>query len=252
MHSWAGMRNHWLFHLVHSGRGSFCIGGKTFPLIEGEGFLAPPNTKIHYWADSAQPWAYSWLGCAGTAAEFCFAACGLSAEHPIYRSEDLAFYRVGGEFMALMGRLKEYSDSFSRSAGLYEAFARLREAACERTALPTATPPRNLAEAYGEAVQLFIQANYSCASTRIEDMAEKVGVSRKYLSEVIHRKFGKSPRALLSEYRLDRACALLTDTNLNVSAIAASVGFGDQSAFSRAFHQAYGISPSEWRSKGSS
>ena len=59
-----GIRDHYLIHLVVSGRGVFEVGGKTFAVAPGDLFFAKPSQLIRYTADEQQPWEYSWLGLA--------------------------------------------------------------------------------------------------------------------------------------------------------------------------------------------
>ncbi|MFM0076667.1 helix-turn-helix transcriptional regulator [Paraburkholderia sediminicola] len=46
---------------------------------------------------------------------------------------------------------------------------------------------------------------------------------------------------------LERACALLSRSSQAIATVAQKVGFYDQSHFNRAFRQAYGIAPSNYR-----
>jgi AraC-like DNA-binding protein len=246
-HAWRGIRDHWLFHLVHSGRGEVKVAGALRRLGAGEGFLAPPDTEVLYRADGADPWSYSWIACAGSAAAACLAACGLGPGAFFYRSGDAAFTARQGIFASLIGRLAACRDDFLRTAWLYEALAGLRQASADPVDITPPAPAGRPADAYWEAVREFVRANYSRGDARIEQLAARIGVSRKHLSEVVRRRCGLSPRALLSEYRLDRAAALLEGTALSVRAIASSVGFADQMAFSKAFRRAKGRSPSAWR-----
>ncbi|ANY25121.1 MULTISPECIES: AraC family transcriptional regulator [Gordonia] len=77
-------------------------------------------------------------------------------------------------------------------------------------------------------------------------VAAEVGMSMRY----VHKLFsttGTTPRAWLYARRLDRARALLAQTDLCVADICAQVGFRDASHFSRAFSRTFGVSPSRYR-----
>ena len=54
-----GIRDHYLIHLVVSGKGTFEVGGQTFAVAPGDLFFARPNQLIRYTADEQQPWEYS-------------------------------------------------------------------------------------------------------------------------------------------------------------------------------------------------
>jgi transcriptional regulator GlxA family with amidase domain len=51
----------------------------------------------------------------------------------------------------------------------------------------------------------------------------------------------------VAKVRLDHARELLRTTDLPVKVVAARVGFQDRSHFSRAFRQAHGADPSQYR-----
>ena len=59
-----GIRDHYLIHLVVSGKGTFEVGGKTFEVVPGDLFFARPSQLIRYSADEQQPW--STVGSAST------------------------------------------------------------------------------------------------------------------------------------------------------------------------------------------
>lgn len=245
-HAWGGLRDHWLFHLVHRGQGRVTLGGTTVALGPGEGFLVAPDTEVQYQADGLDPWSYTWVACAGPVAEVSFAACGLGAGQPWYRSGDPEFYRPGGGWFRRVATLMAPDDLFVVTAGLFGALADLKRAGrSSETGGPQGVV--RPADLYWNAVQDCLRTTFSRPDTRVEAWATRIGITRKYLSEVVKQRCGTSPRALLTAYRLDRARVLLRSTGLGIGGVAASVGYRDQLAFSRAFHRAYGLSPTAWR-----
>ena len=50
-----GIRDHYLIHLVVSGKGIFEVGGRTWEVSEGDLFFARPSQLIRYTADEQQP-----------------------------------------------------------------------------------------------------------------------------------------------------------------------------------------------------
>ncbi len=63
-----GIRDHYLIHLVVSGKGIFEVGGRTWEVAAGDLFFARPSQLIRYTADEQQPWEYSWVGFNGACA----------------------------------------------------------------------------------------------------------------------------------------------------------------------------------------
>ena len=58
----------------------------------------------------------------------------------------------------------------------------------------------------------------------VDDMAGAAGLSRAHFSREFKRAFGESPRAYLLTRRLERAAALLRNTDRSVAEISLSVG----------------------------
>ena len=63
-----GIRDHYLIHLVLSGKGVFEVSGRTWEVSAGDLFFARPSQLIRYTADEQQPWEYSWVGFNGACA----------------------------------------------------------------------------------------------------------------------------------------------------------------------------------------
>lgn len=78
-------------------------------------------------------------------------------------------------------------------------------------------------------------------------LARRADLTPTRLARLIRRFFGLTPSQYITQARLAAAARLLQDTQLGVSDIAYQCGFYDHSAFSRAFHSAMGITPSEYR-----
>lgn len=79
----------------------------------------------------------------------------------------------------------------------------------------------------------------------ISDMARIAAQSESSLFVAFQRYFGASPMRWLAEQRLQTARAMLRDADIDLSIgdIANSVGYQDQSAFSRAFSRRFGCAP---------
>jgi AraC-like DNA-binding protein len=92
----------------------------------------------------------------------------------------------------------------------------------------------------------YIQHHSACALSR-QQIAEAVGVSKNYLTQIFHQELGISPWEYLSRYRIKQARELLRETNASVTAIAAQVGFEDASYFGRVFRKQVGCSPQAYR-----
>jgi AraC-like DNA-binding protein len=91
-----------------------------------------------------------------------------------------------------------------------------------------------------------VEANLSKDWT-VESMAERAGLSTSRLHAVFQENLGKSPRAWLTELRLERVCRLLSSTDLPIAELAYRIGYADQSALTRAMRKATGMTPAAYR-----
>jgi len=95
---------------------------------------------------------------------------------------------------------------------------------------------------------VYMHQNYAQPLTR-KELAEKVGVSENYLSQIFHQELGISPWDSLTRLRIQKAKELLTGNEDTITRVAMQVGFNDSGYFSRVFRKLTGLSPQEYRSK---
>lgn len=78
-------------------------------------------------------------------------------------------------------------------------------------------------------------------------MAAAAGLSRAHFSREFRRTFGESPHAYLLTRRLERAAALLRNTDNSVLEICSAVGLQSLGSFTTSFKRIYGKTPTEYR-----
>jgi AraC-like DNA-binding protein len=81
----------------------------------------------------------------------------------------------------------------------------------------------------------------------VDDMARAAGLSRAHFSREFKRAFGASPHAYLLTRRLERAAALLRNTDRSVADVCLSVGLVSVGSFTTSFTRMYGKSPTAYR-----
>lgn len=79
------------------------------------------------------------------------------------------------------------------------------------------------------------------------ELARRVGSNERSLTDLFRRRLGLPVFAWLREERHKRACDLLLSTTCDMIGIAANVGYGNAAAFSTAFRERYGLTPSAYR-----
>jgi AraC-like DNA-binding protein len=83
----------------------------------------------------------------------------------------------------------------------------------------------------------------------IDDLAHAAGLSRAHFSREFRRAFGESPHQYLLTRRLERAAALLRNTDRSVADICFSVGLQSVGSFTTSFTRTFGKSPTTYRAE---
>lgn len=84
-------------------------------------------------------------------------------------------------------------------------------------------------------------------SWTLDELARELGMSRSVLAERFAHFVGIPPMQYLAQWRMQLAAALLSGTSLNLAEIADRVGYGSETAFSRAYKRQVGMAPADWR-----
>ncbi|RAJ04804.1 helix-turn-helix domain-containing protein [Arenibacter echinorum] len=85
----------------------------------------------------------------------------------------------------------------------------------------------------------------------IEQIADKMNVSQRYLSDTLKKETGKTTTEHLQLYLIDEAKNMLLQPHKSVSEVAYELGFEYPQYFSRLFKKKEGISPSAYQQKHS-
>lgn len=84
---------------------------------------------------------------------------------------------------------------------------------------------------------------------QLKELAQKMDLSVSQLHRRFRRRFHTTPRAYLTNVRLNAACYLLVATDLSISEIACKTGFHDQSHLTNQFTRRRGLPPSKYRAR---
>ena len=77
----------------------------------------------------------------------------------------------------------------------------------------------------------------------LAELARRAGCTRRSLEARFRGTLGATPRTVYRQVRLNAAHRMVTDSELGLAEIAGRCGYGDQSAFGRAFRRAFGLAP---------
>jgi len=89
--------------------------------------------------------------------------------------------------------------------------------------------------------------NYFVAHHDIQFYADRLCISRKYLSRVIRKTMFKTPSDIINQILTIEAKLLLRNTDSNVCQVAEQLNFSNQAVFSKFFKKHAGINPSDYK-----
>lgn len=236
------VRQHYLFHYVISGTGTFYSESGAFPVVAGEGFLIHPHDVTTYCADKKDPWHYMWLEVDGLIAARIFAECHLSRQSPIYRPN------LNKDNVSALGYLRqivEHGDEHRlKVQGLcYLFFSTLISNTHDQRAPLRDDKTRHLQKAIKK-----IENRYH-EPLSVESLAAYCNINRSYLCRLFKSAYGIGPKAYLLNFRMSIALSLLKNSNTAIKVVGISVGYENQLHFSKAFKKMHGVSPAKWRQK---
>lgn len=81
----------------------------------------------------------------------------------------------------------------------------------------------------------------------IMEVARQFSFSMDLLERLTRELFGITPKQILTQLRMEKACTLLETTDLSVAAIVSACGYIDHSAFSRQFKASTHYTPQQYR-----
>jgi len=104
----------------------------------------------------------------------------------------------------------------------------------------------------------FVQDAIDCATRHLSDSSfdqaqfvNEMGTSRTTLTDKMKSLTGLTPLAFINNIRLNAACQILDEKGkVRVSDLAFAVGFNDPKYFGSCFKKRFGISPSDYVTKG--
>lgn len=215
------IRKHYLIHYVSAGTGTFECPRGTYTVTAGNAFLIRPGEICKYTADCQNPWQYTWIGFVGQiASEF-------EQLPDVFETDGFIFEEMESVF-----RFSSCQAAFL-SGSLFKLYCSLFDQK-ER--------PDYINQVIG-----YLTIHYA-ETIRIDQIANHIGINRKYLSRIFKQKTGNTMQQFLIQKRISEGKKLLLN-GFNVAETALMIGYSDSFSFSKAFKKECGISPKEYQSK---
>ncbi|XID95046.1 AraC family transcriptional regulator [Paenibacillaceae bacterium WGS1546] len=235
------VRDYYKIHYIHSGQGMFRTGGKSYALGKGQGFLISPEKLSYYRADETDPWTYSWVAFNGIQVEYYLKKSHLSDDQPIFATDQDEYIQD-----CFLEMFKATEHNLTNELRLLGALYSFLSIILDPASMPVAS--QNAKGQYVEQAIEFIEQNYA-TDLKIEGLAERLRINRKYLSKIFKDTTGLTPQQYFLQSRMNRASELIQKSTLSMSEIASSVGYKDPFLFSRMYKKITGVSPRDYRKK---
>ncbi|MCD8510753.1 MAG: AraC family transcriptional regulator [Bacillus sp. (in: Bacteria)] len=95
-------------------------------------------------------------------------------------------------------------------------------------------------------IQQYINNHYF-ENIRAETLASKFGISTRYMNDIFKEYYQETPMQYLQHVRMNKAKALLLETDKEIITICFEVGYETVSTFYRSFKNTVGTSPHKYR-----
>ena len=208
-------------------------------LTGGQAFIVYKNDFCEYFPDKATPWTYLWIRLEGEDSEKLIGRCGILEKSGVFSFDyKERLFSVGSPILEII-RQESASVAF-REAAAKIILSLHKSEASEQLTLG--------GERWVNKAKEYVASNYHKKLT-VEEIATALYIDRQYLRNLFVKYTGASTKEYLDGYRMARAKELLELPYVSVSDVAASVGYSDPLAFSKAFRKHSGESPKEYSAR---
>ena len=226
---------------VAGGAGEAILEGKKFRLAPGDLVVVNPGTLHEERSDAKAPLRLIFLAIRDFAVPGLPAGC-LSQEK--YRVLSCGEYRYKIDIY-----LRELLQETSSQIEFYQEISQgLVSALLVLVMRLIRINPEDEAALSQECQKIkeYLDQNFTSPIT-LDSLSETVYISKHYLSHLFKEQTGVSPIKYLTSKRMEKACELLSETELPVSEVSKAVGYENPLYFSQVFKRIYGISPVKYR-----
>jgi len=241
LHSFGpAIRDYYLLHFIYEGTGIFKNSEATFKLNPGGLFLIFPDELTYYCADKDTPWKYQWIGFKGLNAGYYLSEIPLSKSSPVTCVSSVLELKSIFDILLSVNPSDDYSHLGTSGILNLILYNLINE---ERGAFSTR---KSSASSYINRSLMHFEQNYPFHIS-LNELGKSMGLERTTFFRIFKKETGISPKEYLIRFRINKACDLLSKTDLSISEIAESIGMCDSAHFATIFKSRVGKSPSEYR-----
>lgn len=215
-------KRHFVHYVV---QGALYFNGQR--ISSGQGFYCPSEFLHTIRSDEESPAVMFWLSAGGAEADRLF------SEMPppmVFSSE--------GEALLLLEQVLYCPHSSFDAEYYFRGLLQMLLSLCGRPEEKKASPTKTLH------VQNVLSWLEEHPNASVQEIANALFLNRKYLARIFREVRGETLQGYLQGQKMRRARAMISD-GVPVGTVAEAVGYSDTQAFSHAFRNYYGLSPSE-------
>ena len=223
------------------GEGWVVIAGRRYVVAKNQLFIIDAKTPCAYGANKKNPWTNYWIHFAGENAAL--------YTPPVNQVIDISpseNSRLGERLLLFEEMLQNVEDYFTFEKVVYANIC-LKQFLTSVKHLDVyrainKEPENDLLQK----VISFMKNNLH-KNIRIDEFAHKCNCSTSNIYKLFKNNLDSAPLDFFIHLKMEKACRLLTNTNMKVKEVGRKVGYDDQYYFSRIFSKHIGLSPVKYR-----
>lgn len=237
------IRDTYLIHIVLEGKGYYSIEKQNYYLKSGQGFVIPPGIPTFYQADNEEPWSYVWMGIGGNKIVYYLEKLGIDSRKLSFDIKNIEDFK-SIVFQCLAYEKDNLINEITLQKQAYNFIELLSKSITSHKHFVSTRKMNSYVSKSLEMISKYAQYNISVGS-----IAQKLSIDPSYLSRLFTADIGVPIKKYINEIRITTSNDLLTSTDYSISQISEMVGFSSTQAYSKAFKQFNGVSPSIYRKK---
>jgi AraC-like DNA-binding protein len=233
-----GTVNGIMFHVVFEGEGVIECDGVKYSVDKNKMLVMWPNSFVKYDYSSNGSWLYRWIWLAGTKAQWVLSKIGINPDNTFFDVSEC------DNFLNCLDRISQVFLSGEHSIFYpVQAGWEIIDALGKDIATPlSASGSDNIADM----CRILIE-NKPESFSSVNDLAERFNVDRTTIFRLFKAAFNVSPKEYIETMRFERACQLLSRTEMKIKEISNICGYDNQCYFTSAFQKRFSCSPTKWR-----
>lgn len=242
------IRQHVLIYCA-DGRGHYWVETspgrrEKFEVGANQYFILPPGLAHSYWADDVEPWTIYWIHFAGSQAhQYCKSTIEPQTVRMALHSRINVRHQLFEEIFNIL------EEGFMRENLLYSCACLVHYLASllYLSSYRQATTEKIIdMDNFVAAAIHFMKENID-KRLKLDDIACYTGFSTSHFSAIFRQATGHAPLAYFNIMKMQEACQLLDQTQMQINQICYKVGIDDCYYFSRQFKNIVGMSPTDYR-----